>query len=160
MAKARFGILDWQPIDTRQVMENIREAGTSTLLPEVFDAGVTIAYDKFDRIPVATQDTVAVIYPGQRTLIFRECGQYHPAIQWLPVSNAPTSEEIANAVALARRVQTVIVFTRNAVNTPAQVNLVRALPADKTVAVALYSPYDMVLFPQVGGIYHHIRTAR
>ncbi|HRF94470.1 MAG TPA: glycoside hydrolase family 3 protein [Aggregatilineales bacterium] len=150
-AKAQYGLMDWQSLEPSSAEARINLAQTTTILPELFDAGVTVAYDNADHVPVAHDESVAVIYPGQRTLITRECGAYHPNIQWLPVSNAPTSDEIASAVAVAGRVNTVIVFTRNASETSSQVELVRALPPEKTVAVALYSPYDGVLFPQTSG---------
>lgn len=149
-AKARYGLLTWQPLLPDDAQARIDSAQTATLLPQVFDAGVTVAYDNADRLPVADDARIAIVYPGQRTLIARECGQYHPAIQWLPVSNFPTSDEVESAVAVARRVDTVVVFTRNANENPALVTLARALPPEKTVAVALYSPYDAVLFPQIG----------
>lgn len=150
-AKAKFGLLNWQPQDPQSAPERIASAQTAMLLSEVFDAGVTVAYDTHQKLPIAQDDTVAIIYPGQRILITRECGQHHPAIQWLSVSNAPTDEEIQSAIRLAQRVETVVVFTRNAIHIPAQVALIRALPPEKTISVALYSPYDSVLFPQVGG---------
>lgn len=149
-AKAEYGLMDWQPLDPSTAPERISSAQTTNLLPEVFDAGVTVASDQFDKVPMDNQTRVAIIYPGQRTLIPRECELYHPDIQWLPVSNAPTSEEIDSAIELAGRVDTAIVFTRNAITEPAQVDLVRALPPEKTVAVALYSPYDGREFVDVG----------
>jgi beta-N-acetylhexosaminidase len=151
-AKAQYGLLDgWQPLTPNDAQTRINSVQTATLLPQVFDAGVTVAYDNANRLPVADEDSIAILYPGQRSLIPRECGQYHPAIQWLPISNSPTEDEILASVILAGRVDKVIVFTRNAGEFPTQADLVRALPPEKTVAVALYSPYDAVLFPQIGG---------
>jgi beta-N-acetylhexosaminidase len=149
-AKYEYGLMDWQPQDPSTAPERIASAQTVDLLPDVFDAGVTVAYDHFNQVPVDSQTQVAIIYPGQRTLIPRECDVHHPDIQWLPVSNAPTTDEIQSAVALAGRVDVVVVFTRNAIAIPAQIALVRALPPEKTVAVALYSPYDGREFADVG----------
>lgn len=149
--KMRYGLMDWQPLEPSTAPQRISGAQTTSLLLEVFDAGVTVAYDHFDKVPIDNETSLAIIYPGQRTLIPRECSPYHQNIQWLPVSNAPTSDEIQSAVELAGRVDTAIVFTRNAITIPAQVDLVRALPPEKTVAVALYSPYDGREFADVGG---------
>jgi len=150
-AKMQYGMMEWQPLDPSTAPQRIASAQTNLLLSEVFDAGVTVAYDHFDKVPIDDATSLAIIYPGQRTLIPRECESYHPNIQWLPVSNAPTSDEIQMAVELVERVDTAIVFTRNAITIPAQVNLVRSLPPEKTVAVALYSPYDGREFADVGG---------
>jgi len=150
-AKMQYGLMDWQPLEPSTAPQRIASAQTMTLLPEVFDAGVTVAYDNDDKVPVDNQTSVAIIYPGQRTLIPRECEPYHPNIQWFPVSNAPTTDEIESAIELVGRVDTAIVFTRNAITIPAQIDLVRALPPEKTVAVALYSPYDGREFADVGG---------
>jgi beta-N-acetylhexosaminidase len=148
-AKSQYGLFDWQPLNSNGANARIQSANTSELLPLVFDAGVTVAYDYYQQLPIGDTDTVALIYPGQRTLITRACGGYHPAIQWLSITNAPTSEEVQMAVELSRRVDKIVVFTRNAGY--AQARLVNALPPEKTVAVALYSPYDADLFPRIGG---------
>ena len=150
-AKADYGLFDWQPLDSNGANVRIQSANTPELLSQVFDAGVTVAYDNYQHLPITDEDRVAIIYPGQRTLILRACGNYHPSIQWLPISNAPTRDEIELAVGLSMRVDKVVVFTRNAIEITAQARLINALPPEKTIAVALYSPYDVTLFPQVGG---------
>jgi len=45
----------------------------------------------------------------------------------------------------------VVVFTQNADADPHEQVLVRALPPDKTIAVALASVYDWTTYPQVSG---------
>lgn len=147
--KAKYGLWDWQPLDTNTASERILSANTSELLSEVFDAGVTVAFDTYQHLPINDADPVAIIYPGQRTLIRRACGEYHPSIRWLSITNSPIADEIQTAVELSRSVDKIVIFTRNAIQTPAQAALINALPSEKTIVVALYSPYDVDLFPQI-----------
>ena len=49
----------------------------------------------------------------------------------------------------AGRVDTIIVFTENAFENSQQQALVLALPPEKTVVVALSSPYDWQYFPNI-----------
>ncbi|MCL4254475.1 MAG: hypothetical protein KJ043_11955, partial [Anaerolineae bacterium] len=150
-AKADYDLLNWQPLASEGANSRIQSANTPDLLSQVFDAGVTVAYDTYQHLPIRIEDTVAIIYPGQRTLIPLACGDYHPSIQWLPISNAPTTDEVQLASGLSTRVDKVVVFTRNAIEITAQARLINALPPEKTIVVALYSPYDVTLFPRVGG---------
>jgi hypothetical protein len=43
----------------------------------------------------------------------------------------------------------VLVFTENADENPQQQALVAALPAEKTIVVALWSPYDTLFLPPI-----------
>jgi beta-N-acetylhexosaminidase len=52
-------------------------------------------------------------------------------------------------MSLASRVNKIVVFTREAYGNGRQQMLVNALPEDKTIVVALGSPYDWRRFPQV-----------
>jgi beta-N-acetylhexosaminidase len=45
----------------------------------------------------------------------------------------------------------VVVFTQNAVDDPQQQTLVNSLPSEKTIVVALWSPYDWMTFPDISG---------
>jgi hypothetical protein len=98
---------------------------------------------------VRAEQPVAVVFPGTRYQIVSECGAYRADIRWVGVSDAPTEEEIGWAAGAAAAVETVVVFTQEASRNLAQQELVRALPPEKTVAVALWSPYDGEAFPQI-----------
>ena len=63
----------------------------------------------------------------------------------------PTDEEIAWAQSAAQSADTVVVFTENAVDSPQQRRLVEALPAEITMAIALWSPYDSLVLPATYG---------
>ncbi|MCA9903048.1 MAG: glycoside hydrolase family 3 protein [Anaerolineae bacterium] len=148
-AKARFGLLDWQPLDPATAAERVdAEAGTA-LIEALFRAGVTVAWDRADRVPVRPEQSVAVIFLATRYQIAQECGQYRSDIHWVGVGDAPSDEEIGWAVAAAAQADTVVVWTQDAIYNERQQALVNALPPEKTVAVALWSPYDGEAFPDV-----------
>ncbi|MCZ7542643.1 MAG: glycoside hydrolase family 3 C-terminal domain-containing protein [Anaerolineae bacterium] len=51
----------------------------------------------------------------------------------------------------ARFAETIVVLTNDAITVPEQAALVRALPPERTVVVAMRSPYDLASFPDVSG---------
>jgi beta-N-acetylhexosaminidase len=150
-AKARFGILDWQPMEVASASERVNREAHEELVEALFRAAVTIVYDDEDVLPVDETSSVALVYPATRTQIMRECDTYHPDIDWVGVSGSPQDEEIAWARSAARRNDTVVVFTENAADDPRQQALVNALPPEKTIVVALWSPYDWTTFPDISG---------
>ncbi len=148
-AKARYGVFDWQPLDENTATERVDAAGHAGLVEELFRQGITVVYDRNDLVPVTSGHSVALIYPATRAQIAQECSQYMTGIQWVGVSDYPQDTEIEWAVSAARQSDTVIVFTQNAVDNTRQQALVRALPPEKTVVVALYSIYDWGAFPDI-----------
>ncbi|MDX1992309.1 MAG: glycoside hydrolase family 3 N-terminal domain-containing protein [bacterium] len=147
-AKADMGILDWTPPTPE---EQVIEADAHALLiNELFEAGVTVAYDSGNHIPLNPERS-AIIFPGNRAQIWRDCSPYSNAVQYMSVNDSPSEAEIATAVTLAGQVDTVVVWTRDAYLTEDLAPLVNALPAEKTVVVALISPHDWLLFPQISG---------
>lgn len=148
-AKAHYGILQWEPLDETTATERVNAADHAALVDEMFRQGITVVYDRNNLVPVTAERSVALIYPATRAQIAQECGQYLPGIQWVGVSDSPQVTEIEWAVGAANRNETVVVFTQNAVDNTQQQALVRALPPEKTVVVALYSIYDWEAFPGI-----------
>lgn len=151
-AKARYGILDWQPLDPITAVERVNVEAHAALIEDLYRAGVTVAYDDHNLVPVDTSRRVAILFLGTRYQIYDECGLYtNPDLtRWLAISDAPSADEIASARELGNWADTVIVWTQNAISTVEQGALVNALPPDKTVAVAIFSPYDWTTYPNVG----------
>ena len=147
LAKSQMGILDWSPIDVNNLELNPSE--NDLLIQEIFDLGTTVAYDENELIPLAEEDSIAIIYPANRSSIRRECEQYRADIRWQGISNSPSQSEIDGAVSLANQVDTIIVFTRNAYYDDAQTALVNSLPTENTVVVALHSVYDWLRFRDI-----------
>jgi beta-N-acetylhexosaminidase len=149
--KAHYGILDWQPLDSASAPVRVNREAHEALVEELFRAGVTVVYDQGESIPFTEDDSLALVYPATRSQIMRACDAYDRVIAWVGVSESPQDAEIAWARSAARNVDTVVVFTQNAIDDPAQQALVNALPSEKTVVVALWSPYDWTTFPDVSG---------
>jgi beta-N-acetylhexosaminidase len=150
-AKARYGILDWQPLGVATASERVNQEAHEELVNTLFRAGTTIVYDETGVLPFDDDRSLAIVYPATRTQIMRECGVYHAEIDWVGVSQSPQDEEIAWARSAAQQNDTVVVFTQNAVDDPQQQTLVNALPPEKTIVVALWSPYDWTTFPGISG---------
>jgi beta-N-acetylhexosaminidase len=148
-AKEQYGILDWKPIDPATVRQNIDLEGNEALIDELFRKGTTIALDRTHLIPLSTDQSIGIVYLNSRYQIVQECGQYRRDIRWVGASDSPTDSEIGSAVTTARLVDTVIVFTQNADENPRQQMLVNALPPEKTIVVALWSPSDITTFPGI-----------
>lgn len=147
--KQRYGLLFWQPIDSTTAAERVNLAAHEQLLNELFLAGVTVAVDRNSLIPVTPDDTVALVYPATRVQVANECKTHRPDLRLIGVSDSPSDEEVAWAVEAASQTDVTIVFTQNAIQNAQQQQLVNTLPPEKTVAVALWSPYDWTKFPGV-----------
>jgi len=148
-AKARYGLLDWQPLDPNTTVERINRDTHEALVEELFRAGVTVVYDRGGHLPVPPDRAVAVVYLATRNYTIPACGAYRDDIRWVGAAYWPGADEIGWAADAARQVDTIIVFTENAVDNAQQQTLVRALPPEKTVVVALSSPYDWQQFPDI-----------
>ncbi|GAB4509943.1 MAG: glycoside hydrolase family 3 protein [Anaerolineae bacterium] len=150
-AKAELGLLEWTPLDPVTARERIDLNAHAALIEVVFDAGVSLVRDEASVIPFNSEANVGIVYPGNRALVQRECDLYTDSARWLAVSDRPGEDEIRTVAALAAQVDTVVVFTRDAVDNTAQQVLVNALPPEKTFVVALISPFDALRFPTVAG---------
>jgi beta-N-acetylhexosaminidase len=148
--KRRFDLLAWEPLEPETAQARIDTDASLALIEALFRAGVTVAYDHHDRLPLPATGQVAVIYPGNRSLVWHECSRYSDNLRWYAVSDSPTDEEITTAAVLASQVEVIVVFTRDAYHNRRQQDLVNVLPGDKTVVVALVSPFDRLRFPQIG----------
>ncbi len=150
-AKSKFGVLEWRPIEPMTVNDHLNLEAHAELVTEIFNKGVTVALDRNKFVPFKTGQTVAVIFPGTRPRIQQECVGEGVTVKALAVSETPTESDIVSAQRMAAQVDTVVVFSENADVTPQRRDLVKALPPEKTIAVALASPYDWTTYPQVAG---------
>lgn len=148
--KQRFGLLQWQPLDPATAAARVNVEGHAALLNDLFVNGVTVAYDRNGLVPITpATENVAIIFLGTRYQIQNECQPYRPDIRWVVVSESPADDEIGRAVEAARWADTAVVWTYNAITNLRQQMMVNALPQDKTVAVAFWSPYDLTTYPNV-----------
>ncbi|MDZ4765725.1 MAG: glycoside hydrolase family 3 protein [Chloroflexota bacterium] len=148
--KARFGLLDWQPLEPETAQDRVTAAGGAALLNDLFVNGVTVAYDNANLVPIpAATANVGMVFLGTRYQIQNDCQPYRPDMRLVVVSDAPADDEIARAAEVGRWADTVIVWTQNAISNERQQMLVNALPGSKTIAVAIWSPYDRLTYPGV-----------
>lgn len=151
-AKARYSLLDeWIPLEPASASERVNLNTHAALLDDLFRAGVTVASDEQNLIPLSSEKSIAIIYPATRVQVMNACRAYRDDIRWVGMSDSPSAEEIGWAQGAATLVDVVIVFTQNAIHNQQQAALVNALPPYKTVVVALWSPYDWAAFPNIAG---------
>lgn len=148
-AKQRFGVLNWQPLDPATAAQRVGLEAHAELFTELYNKGVTVAYDRNNLIPIAPERRTAIIFLATRYQIQNECARYSQNITWTGVSDNPSADEIGWAVDNANQADTVVVWTQGADKNPEQQALVNALPPEKTIAVALWSVYDWQTYPNV-----------
>ncbi|MBK8026561.1 MAG: glycoside hydrolase family 3 C-terminal domain-containing protein [Chloroflexi bacterium] len=146
--KLRMGILDWSPQDISSVPSDFAP-DTAQIIDGLYRDAVTVAYDRNGLVPVPPDNSVAVIFLATRYQIQQECAQYRSDIRWVGINDNPTPEQIGWATEAANSADVAIVWTQNAIDNPEQQALVNALPQEKTVAVAIWSPYDWQSYPDV-----------
>lgn len=152
--KADHGLLDFAAVfDASPAQAETRIAAANGAGNRVlaYANAITVAKNEGDLVPV--RGNVAIIYPNGYSYLTTVCTESEaaPTINYLPVNYAPAPYQRSQAVALAQESDVVVVFTQDADQVAAQASLVRALPPEKTVVVALGSPFDLRAFPQVSG---------
>ncbi|MEQ9028200.1 MAG: glycoside hydrolase family 3 protein [Aggregatilineales bacterium] len=147
-AKARFGVLDWSPLDTTQIDLNPPE--NAPLIETLFAQGITVLQDDENPlVPLDPTRTVGIVFPGNEIRVGQFCTAEN--VRLLAITDHPVQDEINAVVTLSTQVDTIVVFTRDAYYDDAQSSLVNALPPDRTIVVALQSIYDWLRFPDVAG---------
>jgi beta-N-acetylhexosaminidase len=145
-AKEHFGVLNWEQLDPFTASTRIDVTGHTQLVERIFGAGITVVHGA-DLLPLPANS--AFIYPAHRGTLRTACEGN--GWQMVGVSMHPTDEEIAWAQGAAQAADVAVVFTENAVDSPQQRRLVAALPAEKTMVIALWSPYDSLVLPATQG---------
>ncbi len=150
-AKERYGLLGWRALDPNTVTEHLNLAEHAKLVDELFEKGVTIALDQNHVLPLQAGKSVALIYPGTRIQIPEYCKTDGVTVRLLSTHTSPSADEIGSAQTQAALSDLVVVFTQNADTDANERALVKALPPEKTIAVALASVYDFTVYPKVSG---------
>jgi beta-N-acetylhexosaminidase len=145
LAKEQFGILNWQSLDPNTAETRINREEHETLIYNMFDEGITLVQDNENLLPLSGR--VVMIYPGARFSLWAAC----QANNWQPVgiSQFPSDEEIQGAYQSSISADRIVVFTQDIENNVQQQNLLRLLPPEKTVVVALATPYDLYSLPDI-----------
>jgi beta-N-acetylhexosaminidase len=150
LVKASRGILDGQPLDTDQALEQVGTPEHLTAAQGVALDSITLLRDEDGLLPLSPESSLLVVYPRGGAGLGQAVLEHAPQAGILEVSERPTSRESIQATALAETADFVLVGTRDVANYPEQAALVESLRAKyPVIAVALDSPYDLLSYPQV-----------
>lgn len=141
--KQKYNLFGWEPLNPQLAPQRVNTGEHSTTVSALYRDTVAIAKDNFKLLPLTNGKTVLIIFPGAYPAAQRECLALNPKVRSLSYSLNPTDTEIATAKIEARRADLVVVFTYNMSDYPFQASLVSEIPPEKTVMVALESPYDI-----------------
>jgi hypothetical protein len=143
MLKAKYGLLDWSPLDPAQAAQRVNTAAHQTMLESIYLDTVAISYDFVGFLPLKPgEKKVAVVFPGVYPGVERECSAISPGDKALAYSLNPTDAELVSVRQMAREADVVVTFTYNIDEYPRQAQLVNNIPPEKSVVIALQSPYD------------------
>lgn len=148
-AKQANGLDTWEPLDPAQARSRIDVVGTAPLVQRMFEAGITVAFDEQNLVPLDSNNRIGIVYPAQRISINRECGQHSNSVEWLALPDYPSADYVTSLADLAARSDVVVFFSRNIRDNAEMTAVAAALPPERTVAVALRSPYDVLAYPAV-----------
>ncbi len=126
--KQTYDLFTWQPLDPAGAAARVNLDAHADLFTELYNAGVTVAYDRNNLVPIPPDRSVAIIFLATRYQIQHDCSTYRPDIRWVGVGDNPDAEQIAWAVEAANSSDIAVVCTQNAISNPYQQALVNALP--------------------------------
>ncbi len=145
--KARYGLLDWSPVDVEAVDVDLE--AHQELAYEVAAFAVTQLRDRADLLPLDADSPVTVVYPLTASGTGASFRAYDPDVTLVGYSTGVSQADWDGIMAVAAGAGTIVVLTQDAYTNDSQASLVRALPAERTVAVAIRSPYDVLAYPDV-----------
>jgi beta-N-acetylhexosaminidase len=146
--KAQYDILDWRPSDPETVTERINlQAGQDALL-EIYMDAATVVRDDAHLLPLSNEEDVVIIYPARYVEISNTCLELAHDVTYYAYSFFPPDEEYNFVSRLGIDHQKVVIFVEDTFRNLRQRDLVNLLPRDRTVVVALGSPFDLELFPE------------
>ncbi|MCI0711968.1 MAG: glycoside hydrolase family 3 protein [Chloroflexi bacterium] len=140
--KEKYGILDWEPLDSGTVDRRIAVRQTSLTLVEAFERAVTIVKDDKEVIPLRRQRSISILHPTNWTDVKNECAARIPGADFLPYNYTPEAWQYTAAVTRGREFDIIVFFTENLHRNDGQRDLYTRLPAEKTIVVSLGTPYD------------------
>lgn len=144
-AKERFNLFAWSELELSTVEDRINSEAHTTLIESMFQQGITLVHDNADLIPL--EGSTLMVYPDSRARLGLECNRN--GWQFATITSNPSDEHIAAITDAVRYVDNVIVFTENVLDNSQQAELVESLPVDKTIIVALWSPFDNQYLPPI-----------
>ncbi|HLA43226.1 MAG TPA: glycoside hydrolase family 3 N-terminal domain-containing protein, partial [Aggregatilineales bacterium] len=145
--KAAYGLLEWEPIDTESL--HIDLDATQNALIEVYMDAATLLRDDNHLLPLAPDDDIVFVYPKIFPDIPATCGDLAPdaAFHGYLLHVADWEFEVVRQMGIEH--EKIVIFTLDAFFTERQIELVKLLPPEKTIVVALGLPYDLERVPEV-----------
>jgi beta-N-acetylhexosaminidase len=144
--KARFNLLSWQPLDPLRVLERMDLQDHNDLLAQAAERSITLYKDLPLQIPLDPRQPLVLLYPEtlpQAGAIFNRDLPDALSLAY------PLSPQVGQVEGLISQIgeRRVICLTLDAHRHAGQVNLISALPLDRSVILAAQSPYDLLYFP-------------
>jgi beta-N-acetylhexosaminidase len=149
LTKARYGLLDWEPVDVKEVPQKVGVSEHLQSARLVAQDSITLVRNDEGLLPVGPDRSVLVIWSLGAEDLGGALRVYHPNLQVLQLSINPSPDEIELASRHAEGASVIVVGTINARRHPGQVQLVNALAGHPSVVVALGEPYDLMSFPDI-----------
>jgi len=147
--KAAHGGLTWAETDPASVASRIDLEASAKALLESYLGSATLLHDESALVPVAPDDSLAVIYPAPFVEVYTACSALAPNVAYYGYTLFPTSYDYNSIANLATRYETLVLFVADVHKNPNQAALARHLPAERTILISLSSPYDVEFFPEV-----------
>lgn len=161
--KAKYGLLDWQPVDTSQISAHVGTPAHRQVADDIAQKSITLVKDDAGliRSSVSAADRIsrktALVLPASTAYVMSLATQLRGCmsnVQVQRVADNPSAADISRAISAAASSEQVIVVTANAFVRArnGQTRLVQALAEranERLIVVAIASPYDLLSFPQV-----------
>lgn len=147
--KAQYELLDWQPLDPDQVTAQYDPEPAQAALLESYMAAATVVRDERRLLPLDPQEKIAVVYPAIYETIYFTCLELAREIEYYGYVFYPEIKDFNSVSRLGIEYDKIVIFVEDATKHLIQSDLVKVLPPEKTIVVALSSPYDLELFPDV-----------
>jgi beta-N-acetylhexosaminidase len=142
--KANYGLLEWIPLETAPT---IPTAQTAAALREVYLNAATVIRDTQQLLPLAPAENVLIVHPFLYGEIASACQALDSDVVLWAFNYTPLDYEPGRVKQLAETADKVVVFLERARDIPQQARLATIPPPEKTIVVALSSPYDVELAP-------------
>ncbi len=146
--KSRYGVLDWSPVEPGTATFNLE--AHQALSYEVSAYALTLLRDRGDLLPLDPDGPVTVVYPLNASGAPAAFRAFDPDVALVGISERVTQADWDGVMAAAEAGGTVVILTQDAWFDADLAALVRALPVERTVAVAIRSPYDLLAYPDIG----------
>ena len=146
--RQQYGLMAWSPLEPHTASARLLlDQHQNDLLQLALDS-VTVLDNTQELLPLRAQSqSVLVLYPVGYEDIDTECRSLDPGSTMVGFSYTPTEWELSNVAQLVSRADVVVAFVEDLVKNNQQRRLIWELPPEKTVAVAMRSPYDWELLP-------------